>query len=164
MPEPDTTAAHAKNRQLTVIIVLLVLLLVGGGIAFYLSIRRHDTTGSTAAAAGKVKLSQQPAYLALDPTFVVNFKDRDSMQRYLQVGMTLMSHDPAAIADAKQAMPVIRNALLLLLSAQDADALATPAGKRALQKQALSAVQGIIKAQLGRPGIEALYFTSFVMQ
>ncbi|MEO7199808.1 MAG: flagellar basal body-associated FliL family protein [Dokdonella sp.] len=33
-----------------------------------------------------------------------------------------------------------------------------------MQASALAAVQEVVKARLGRPGIDALYFTSYVMQ
>jgi flagellar basal body-associated protein FliL len=78
--------------------------------------------------------------------------------------MTLMSHDAAAIEVAKEADPVIRNALVLLLASQDSASISDTAGREKLQEQALAAVQKIIQARLGRPGLKAWYFTSFVMQ
>jgi flagellar FliL protein len=59
---------------------------------------------------------------------------------------------------------VIRNALVLLFSSQDYSILSDAAGKQKLQAQALEAVRKILEKRLGRPGVEALYFTSFVMQ
>jgi flagellar FliL protein len=94
---------------------------------------------------------------------VVNFRDDQSM-RFLQVGVSLMSHDAAALAAAKDAEPVIRNALVMLFSSQDYAILSDSAGKQKLQAQALAAVRKIVNDRLGRPGVEALYFTSFVMQ
>ena len=94
---------------------------------------------------------------------MVNFRD-DQAVRYLQVGVTLMSHDQGALDSAREAQPVIRNQLLMLFSGQNYQTLIDAAGKQKLQAQALSAVQKIVQDRTGKPGVEALYFTSFVMQ
>jgi flagellar FliL protein len=60
-------------------------------------------------------------------------------------------------------MPAIRNSLVLLLSRQVYDELLPDEGKEKLRGEALAAVQGVLQAQLGKPGIEDLYFTNFVM-
>ena len=99
----------------------------------------------------------------MDPGFVVNFQD-DRALRFLQVGITVMSHDPEAIQAVKDTDPVIRNALVMLFSGQDATTLTDVKGKQKLQAEALAAVQKIVAEKTGKPGIDALYFTSFVMQ
>jgi flagellar FliL protein len=144
----ETAAAPQKKGGSKVVIIMGVALLALGG---------------TAPAEPKVVLSKQEQYLPMDPPFVVNFKDDQSM-RFLQVGVSLMSHDAAALASAKEAEPVIRNAMVMLFSSQDYTILSDAAGKQKLQADALAAVRKIVEQRLGRPGIEALYFTSFVMQ
>ena len=47
---------------------------------------------------------------------------------------------------------------------QDFAIIGDAAGRQKLQADALVAVRKIVKARLGRPGVDALYFTSFVMQ
>ncbi|HUH30808.1 MAG TPA: flagellar basal body-associated FliL family protein, partial [Rhodanobacter sp.] len=42
--------------------------------------------------------------------------------------------------------------------------IGSAAGRQKLQAQALVAARKVVQARLGRPGIDALYFTSFVMQ
>jgi flagellar protein FliL len=54
--------------------------------------------------------------------------------------------------------------MVSLLSSQDYSIISNAAGRQKLQAQALAAVQKVVAARLGRPGIDALYFTSFVMQ
>jgi flagellar FliL protein len=75
-----------------------------------------------------------------------------------------MSHDPDAISVAKAADPVLRDSLVALFSNQNYSIISDAAGRQKLQEQALAAVRKIVQARLGRPGIDALYFTSFVMQ
>ncbi|HEX5353506.1 MAG TPA: flagellar basal body-associated FliL family protein [Rhodanobacteraceae bacterium] len=150
----DEAPAPRKSKKLFLLIVIIaVVALVGtGGFLFM----RHR-------GPAKPELSKAAQYYTLDPSIVVNFTDTRAI-RFLQVGVSLMSHDPAAIKTAKDAEPAIRNALLLLFSNQKYDELATASGKLELQKEALKKVQGVVQQSLGRPGIEALYFTSFVMQ
>jgi flagellar FliL protein len=61
-------------------------------------------------------------------------------------------------------MPRIRNDLLMLFSQQTVTGLSTLAGKQALEKAALASVQKVMTQETGKPGVDALYFTSFVMQ
>ena len=106
---------------------------------------------------------REALYQALDPSFVVNFQDERAL-RFLQVGITVMSHDPEAIQAVKDTDPVIRNALVMLFSGQDATTLTDAKGTQKLQAEALAAVPKIVADKTGKPGIDALYFTSFVMQ
>jgi flagellar FliL protein len=61
--------------------------------------------------------------------------------------------------------PVIRNDLLMLFSAQNAEALATREGKEKLRADSLELVRKAVKNAGGNPGlVENVLFTSFVMQ
>jgi flagellar FliL protein len=156
----ETTPPPVNTGVPRSVIVMGVALVVMAGVSAYALL---GTRHAPHEEEPKVVLSKQEQYLALDPPFVVNFKDDQSM-RFLQVGVSLMSHDSAALAVAKDADPVIRNALVMLFSSQDYTILSDAAGKQKLQAQALDAVRKIVETRLGRPGVEALYFTSFVMQ
>ncbi|MGN2254660.1 flagellar basal body-associated protein FliL [Frateuria sp. GZRe12] len=165
--EAVAVAAPKKKRSLLVIGLVVALLAVSGACA-YLFVS-HGQHKSATAATGKDAGDAQPAkvqpeyFLPLDPAFVVNFRDDDAM-RYLQVGVTLMSHDQAALDTVKGVDPVVRNALVMLFSRQSYSILSDPIGKQKLQADALEAVRKIVAARTGKPGIDALYFTSFVMQ
>ncbi|MEW9625475.1 flagellar basal body-associated FliL family protein [Rhodanobacter geophilus] len=156
--EEQTAAAPAarKRRGPLLIGAVALLALAGGGYVWRTQKAAH--TPASRQAESKVEL-----YLPMDPPFVVNFRDGDSL-RYLQVAVTLMAHDPQAIETAKSADPVIRDALVSLFSNQEYAVISNAAGREKLQKQALEAVRKIVQARLARPGIDALYFTSFVMQ
>jgi len=162
--QAESTTPAPKKGPNKLVMIMGVALLAMAGVTGYLVFGKSSSAHTAAAPEEpKVALSKQEQYLTLDPPFVVNFKDDQSM-RFLQVGVSLMSHDAAALAAAKEADPVIRNALVLLFSSQDYSILSDAAGKQKLQAQALDAVRKIIEKRLGRPGVEALYFTSFVMQ
>lgn len=156
-PEDTAPAAAPKKGRkplLLIVAAVIVVALAGGGYLLF----AHRSHGPA-----KPELSKAAEYYALDPSIVVNFND-DRAIRFLQVGISLMTHDPAAIDAAKAAEPAIRNALLLLFSSQTYETLSSAQGKLKLQQEALKKVQGVVQRSLGRPGIEAVYFTSFVMQ
>jgi flagellar protein FliL len=64
----------------------------------------------------------------------------------------------------KDSDPVIRNALVMLFSSQTYAGLSDTSGKVKLQAQALDAVRKVVADKIGKPDVDALYFTSFVMQ
>lgn len=133
-------------------IAVLALLAAGG----YLYSRAQEAPAAATQPAPEL-------FLPLDPAFVVNFQDQDAT-RYLQVGVTVMTHDPAAVQAMKDSDPVIRNALVMLFSSQTYAGLSDLAGKKKLQAQALDAVRKVVADRTGKPDVDALYFTSFVMQ
>lgn len=157
---PAKAAAPKKKKGKLIAIVAVVLLLVLGG-AGYLFLMPHK--GQAKAAEAEPPKAAKELFLPLEPAFVVNFSGDPSV-RFLQVGVTLMSHDAKALDAAKEAQPVLRNALVMLFSSQSYAGVGDAAGKQKLQAQALAAVQKIIKQRTGKNGIDALYFTSFVMQ
>jgi flagellar FliL protein len=153
--------ARGGRKGLVIGLAVALLALGAGGYAMF---RLHHAQGEKGAAEQAAAPKNLPSlYLPLDPPFVVNFANKQSPS-YLQVGVTLMAHDAKAIQAAKDADPVVRNALVMLFSGQSASDLATTAGKQKLRAEALKAVQKVVQERLGRPGIDALYFTSFVMQ
>ncbi len=106
----------------------------------------------------------QPAvYLPIDPAFVVNFASQGKA-RFLQITVEVMTRDVTVPDKVKLHMPVIRNNLMLLFSDQSYDSVSTLEGKESLREEALEVVQQILEEETGDPGIEAVYFTSFVMQ
>lgn len=159
-PEAASDAPVERRSRMPLVIGVVALLALGAGGYLWQS-HRTVHAGNTKAAA--VDVSKAELYLPLEPAFVVNFRDDESL-RYLQVGVTLMSHDPDAINVAKGADPVLRDGLVALFSNQKFSIISDAAGRQQLQEQALVKVRKIVQARLGRPGIDALYFTSFVMQ
>lgn len=160
-PEVDEGAPVRRRRSPLMIGVVLVTLAALGAGGYLWQSRHAGHAGPAKVAtpdAGKPEL-----YLPLEPAFVVTLRDGDAL-RYLQVGVTLMAHDQAAIGAAKEVDPVVRDGLVSLFSNQKFDVVSEAAGREKLQADALAAVRGIVQKRLGRPGIDALYFTSFVIQ
>lgn len=150
-------APPAKPKKLLWVVLFLVLAAGGAGGAWFIEGRAHGT-------APEVPEPQPALYYKLDPPFVVNF-EAEQLVRFLQVTVEIMSRDPQAIEFLKQHDPVVRNDLLMLLSNQQYTVIATPSGKESLRERALATVRAAAGREGGRPdAIEAIYFTSFVMQ
>lgn len=171
-PPPKKGSGAIKKSLL---ILIGVLLLVGGsiGATLFLTGALHKgaaddkTTVASANAATDsthAPTKAQPAlYQPLDPPFIINFEDQGVL-RYLQIGLSVMARDKLMIDAVNNNMPQIRNNLILLFANQKLDHLASNDGKEKLRAQALEQVQAVLHREIGEPGIEAVYYTAFVMQ
>ncbi|MGQ3057536.1 MAG: flagellar basal body-associated FliL family protein [Nevskia sp.] len=126
-----------------------------------------DGSGEETAAEGEGghdgKKAASAIYYPMTPSFVVNIGDSDA-SHFLQIEMQVRAKN-AAVTDAlKLHDPQIRNALLMLLGTQTVAEVNSREGKEALQKKVLAEIQRILKAETGKSGVDAVYFTSFVMQ
>jgi len=121
--------------------------------------------GKDSKAKDKKGAPKDPAiYIPLEPPFVVNFPLGQGA-RFLQTTVEVMTRDAATAQVLKDNNPLLRNDLLLLLSAQAQGSLVTPEGREELRKRALDTVRGVVKAEGTTPeNVEAVYFTSFIMQ
>ena len=153
-----------KSRKGLIIAVASVLVL-GGGAGAYIAF-----AGKGGDEAGKAEKSGQPVaklpaqFVEMDPPFVVNFQP-GSQARFLQVAVQLMTREPEMVHFIEHLKPIVRNDLLLLFGNKAVAEVATPEGKEALRQATLEAVRKIIAAEGGKPdALEAVYFTSFVMQ
>ncbi len=107
----------------------------------------------------------EPAYLKLEPPLTVNF-DRGQRITYLQAEVEVMARSQEVLDRVDKHMPVIRNNLLMLFSEQDFEALNTRSGREELREQSLTEINEILEERGGEDEgeVEAVYFTSFVMQ
>ncbi|MFO7602898.1 MAG: flagellar basal body-associated FliL family protein [Gammaproteobacteria bacterium] len=162
----DGTDKKAGKGKLILIIVMVTLLISGGTVAgLYFS---GMLGGGPDAASGEqnddAAVTTGPAiYFELKPEFVVNF-DGQQGANYLQVDIQLMTRDAAVLKTLQDHAPLIRNNILLLLSGQQYAELRTLAGKEKMRAEVLATVQAVVEAEYGKPAIESVFFTSFIMQ
>jgi flagellar FliL protein len=103
-------------------------------------------------------------YQELEPAFIVNFQNNPEA-RALQVSISLATDDQAALDAVKKHTPMIRNNLLMLMSAEEPAILKTAEGKDALRVKIRDEINAILKKQARkRDAIEEVYFTAFIMQ
>lgn len=163
------SAGGGSGKKMMIVIVLAVVAVVA---AVFITLKLAG--GGGGGEGGGEEHSQkaldtaevvEPAalYVPFTPAFVVNFQGR-GRARYLQLTVEVLTYDAKVVELLTQHMPVIRNNLLLLFSSQDQEQLRSMEGKEKLRAQALAEVQKVLEEKTGDIGIEALYFTSFVMQ
>lgn len=180
-PTPASDASPKSNKKLLLVIIAAVVLLGGGGAgAWFFMHKSADESSEEEGKSGnhekgdkekgKKKEKKEgegklPAqFIALDPPFVVNFEP-GSTARFLQITAQVMTRDPHMKEFLEMNNPIIRNDLLLLFGNKHVEDVATQEGKEALRAAALEAVRKIVEAEEGDPEeVEAVYFTSFVMQ
>ena len=158
-------AAKPKSGRLIWVLGGLGLLLVGVAIALtlYLTGVIGKANTDTPKTQGGTPVVVKPAlYLPLDPAFV-NFEDQ-SNARFLQVEIQVMARDQATLDAVQRSAPVIRNNILLLLSSQKYDVVSTREGKEKLRGEILAAINKALHDGGSKDKVEAVYFTSFVMQ
>jgi flagellar FliL protein len=154
--EGEGEEAPPKSKKLLFIILAVVLLGGGGGAWFFLKGGKSDAKAEVPALP--------PIYVNLDPPFVVNF-EAESMVRFLQVTVSVMTRDPPSEEMLKKNDPRIRNDLLMLLSNQHYSDISTREGKEKLRVASLETVRAVVQSSGGEAAkIEDLYFTAFVMQ
>lgn len=154
-------AAPAKKKLLVPIIGAVVVLGGAGGGYFYWT---QQKAKHSAPAAVEAPVAKKLLFHTLEPAFVANFEGVQSY-RFLQVQVQIATRSPELVELLSANDPIIRNDLLMLFSAQNAEFLATKAGKDKLRADALDLVRKAVKSVGGEPkAVESILFTSFVMQ
>lgn len=157
--QQEGTAKKGSKLWLWIILALVVLGASAGAAWYFLVSAKAEQEAKTAEPL----IAPKPQYLEMNPGFVVNLDDPDLM-RYLQVEIQLMAYKASVLEEADRNMPQIRNRLLLLLGQQKFDDLVPRSGKEALQQAALAEINAVLSENGVKDPVEALYFTSFVMQ
>ena len=180
--ESSEKPKRGKNSLVLIVIIgVLVALLIGGGITAAIVFTKGSSAKVEAeaeptadAAPGKKDKGKKEAkkegpkapaiYVGLEPPFVVNF-DATQSSRFLQVTVQIMTRDTSMAKLLQDNDPAIRNDLLMLFGGQNATEIGTREGKEVLRKAALATVRQLISTEGGKPDlVEAVYFTTFVMQ
>lgn len=120
-------------------------------------------SNSLFAQAGSPEALPAQIYLKLEPPFVINVEDGEVI-RFLQVDAELQFSDPVAQPMIEKHLPAIRHAMVMLLSGQPTKTVKTAKGKEDLRVAALKKVQKIMTDNTGKPIVEGLYFTTFIVQ
>lgn len=114
---------------------------------------------TTAQASGGGGGGGPSPYAKLE-TLTVNLK---GLTQYLQVNMVLKVAKPEIAESIKGWNPVIRHELILLLSSQTGEELATLAGKQKVMGLIKAAVNKVLKLD-AKDGVTDVLFESFVIQ
>ena len=156
--------AKPKLKLIIISVLVLVLMLLGLGLGWYLlSGSEGDQVQQESETAQQEKQLPPAIYHRLDPLFIVNLLPGGSANM-LQAGVQVMVRDAELVEFMRYHDPMIRHILLNLMGTQEADKLQQRQGKERLQAAILKALNTLIEEQKGPGSVEAVYFTSFVMQ
>lgn len=127
-------------------------------IALTMTISAHSSGGGEAKPVNE--------YLSITPAFVTNFGGPGKM-RYLRIEVALRLNDPqnsAPVVDRH--MPLVKHAMIMLMSEQVEEDLGTMEGKELLRQAALEEVRKIYAEQEKgtKDPIKDLLFSSFIIQ
>ena len=158
-------AAQTKGRQtgaskLIVIAVIALLALGGAGGAWFFLMGGNGE--ADAELANDTRDRRPILYHEMSPSFIVNFPHR-GRQRFLQAELAVMTRDEQALDALIEHMPVVRHNLNSLFSAQLIRIFDNPEGIDELRQMATEEVQRVLQNEIGRPGIDEVLFTTFVL-
>jgi flagellar FliL protein len=168
-PAPEAEPVAPKKKSKLLLIVLVMLLLGGGGAAGWYFWPAHEDPAAPKkgeagkAAVAKVAPAKPRTYVPLEP-FTVNLQREDGQPPFLQIGLSLKLTDEILSGPIKLAMPEIRSRILLLLMGKTASELSTPEGKKLLAEQLSREVVQAVPGTTAATGLEAVLFTSFLIQ
>ncbi|MCK4840638.1 MAG: flagellar basal body-associated FliL family protein [Methylococcales bacterium] len=157
-----------KSSKKMIIIIAIVLLLAGGGAAYYFmmgdSVATDDETVEEVEEgdAGDDEAVDN-VYYDLTKPLLVNFS-KDSTANLIQVSISLLVKGEDTLEALKKHEPMIRNNLLMIVSANSSGNLITREGKQTLREQMLKEIGSIMEKMTGKNKVSDLFFTTFVMQ
>lgn len=82
----------------------------------------------------------------------------------MQITMEVMSRDQNVINAVRDHTPAIRNSLILLFSGAVYEEVTTREGKEQMLADGLAEIQKVMLETTGDDNVEAVYFTSLVIQ
>ena len=144
------------------VVLLVVGVLAGPAIQKMIS-GPADEEGADAEEV-VVEVDGPAIYQSLHPPLVINLLDSFGDSHFMQITLEVMARDQEVINAVREHTPAIRNALILFFGTADYDEVVTREGKEVLLDQALIEIQKVMEERIGKPGVEAAYFTSLIVQ
>ena len=104
-------------------------------------------------------------YMELKPTFVANFGPVESRKlMYVKTDITLRIKGAAAHEAAMYHLPALRHEVVMLLSRQSEESMATGSGRDAVRQAAKDEINKVLEAEEGEPLVEDVMFTNLLLQ
>lgn len=169
MAEKEQQKEGGKKSSKMLIIVFIVaaaLVLGGGGAAYFFMGERSGAVENTEQVRERPEEAAKSAekfYYDISKPLIVDFP-RGSSIRLIQVSLSFLVEGESALEALKKHDPMIRNNLLMLISAQAADSLNSREGKDNLRTDILNEVGSVLKQMTGENHVKEVFFTAFVMQ
>ncbi len=153
-----------KNKFVLIGLVVVLLLATAGGTWFFVKgSQPAPAMAADGAAVAPVAALPKPKYYSLDPSFVVNLLN-ERTTKFLQVDVQVMTRKDNVVERLETYDVRIRHELIMMFSNLKKEQINSIEGRKEIQQKVLDTINDVLEAESGRRGIEAVYFTKFVMQ
>lgn len=182
MAETHENAEVKKSPKKLIIIIVVALLLIGGGVGGYFFYMKSTSAPEHAeeptnkehaeaeehkkAEAEEVGEDGKPipdVFYDLPSPLIVDFPSGSSA-KVIKISLSIQVKGEANMAILKKNDPMLRNNMLMAISAIGADKIKTTEGKLELRAQLLAEVGKVLEKMSGKNTAKNVYFTDFVMQ
>ena len=161
--EVETEAPKGKGKLIIIIVAAVVLLLGGGGAAFFL-MGSDDTQANQETAQQEVVTSAEPvAYVNIAQPFIFNITG-DKRDRLVQIKVQLMVRGTENENLARYHSPLVESTLLSTFASATVEQLRSANGRVELRNKATDDIKASLNRAVGKPVIERVLFTDFVIQ
>jgi flagellar FliL protein len=162
--QPGEEAPKGKKKLLIIIVAVVVLLAGAGGAAFFLmGSDDSDMSAEEAAAEQQATLPEPAAYVNIAQPFLFNAAGK-KRSRMVQIKVQVMVRGTENEDLARHHSPLIESTLLSTFGTATVDQLRTPGGRTQLRDQATKDIQATLQEVFGKPVVERVLFTDFVIQ
>ncbi len=148
-----------KKKLLLLGLLLLILLLAGGGGAYFFLFAKKEEEEKPEAPKPEIAPETVGIMYKLEPAFIVNLADPE-VTMYARVSITLEVSSQEVIPEIQKREPIIRDAIIEILSNKTSNELRSPEGREQLKLEIIKRINTI----LVQGGVRNVYFTEFVVQ
>lgn len=175
MAEKQSNQEVKKSPKKMIIIIAVAVLLIGagaGGGYFYMTKKASDSGHAASKDKGSEEHQQEAeheevaepdVYYNLPGALVVDFPAGGSA-KVIKISLTMLVKGEGSVATLKKHEPMIRNNLLMAISAVGAEKAKTTEGKQELRTLMLTEIGKVLEKMAGKNTVKEVYFTEFVMQ
>ncbi|WP_282248805.1 flagellar basal body-associated protein FliL [Vibrio campbellii] len=156
-------APKGKSKLLIIIIAVVVLLLGGGAAAFFLMGSDEPAQAAQAEQTQAQTAAAPIAYVNIAQPFIFNVTG-DRRDRLVQIKAQLMVRGSENEQLARYHSPLIESSLLSTFASATVEQLRSPIGRVELRDRASDDIKAALNAAVGKPVIEKVLFTDFVIQ
>ncbi len=102
-------------------------------------------------------------YIPMEPPFVANYGGKGRL-KYLKTEVSLRVNNVHTASAVRHHMPLLRNAMVMLLSRQQEETVSTQEGVEQLRQTAREELNELLDSENAIPGITEVYFNSLIIQ
>lgn len=169
-----------SSKKMIIIIAVVVLALAGAAGGYFFMAKQADAEHKEEGDAkhGKEEHKEEAAhkeeadheavvepdvYFDLPTPLLVNYP-AGSGAKVIRISLTILTKGEASVDAMKKHEPMIRNNLLMAISAVGAEKAKTLEGKQELKTMMQAEIGKVLEKMAGKNTVKDVYFTEFVMQ